>query len=539
MTKALKKRSEAEADPKTEGGALVSRPVAVIDVGTTAIRMQLAEILENGDTRPLDALQQAVPLGKDRFTRGRLQQSTIQQCVDILRGYHRVMQEYGITRPGQILAVATSAVREALNRDTLLDRIYTATGIDVRVIDEAEENRLTYLAFQSLAAGQPELKSGDVLVVEIGGGSTEVVFVQQGRVTFADMYRLGALRMRESLETYRAPSARVRSMLTQHIERTVEQIRRSLPPMQGLRLMAMSGDARFAAAQLGADWKHAPLVRLDLKPFAALVDKVLPLSTDRLVRRYQLPYQDAETAGPALLAYLLLARAFKVEQLLVPRTSLRDGLLRDMTVRDLWSGAFAGEVLDAARALAQKYHVDEAHAGHVMALGTRLFAELQPEHRMGPRHLILLQTAALLHEIGSFVSNRSHHKHSQYLIAHSDLFGLTHEDIAVVALVARYHRRAVPNPLTHPDYAALDRDNRIAVSKMAALLRVADALDRNHLQQVRDIACTRDQGQFVISVAGVEDLTIERLAVRDKGNLFEEMYGMIVNLREARAESAG
>ena len=519
--------------------AAAARPVAVIDVGTTAIRMQLAEIQESGVVRSLDALQQAVPLGKDSFTRGRLQQATIQQCVDIFRGYHRVMQEYGITRSDQILAVATSAVREALNRDTLLDRVYTATGLVVRVIDEAEENRLTYLAFQGLAAEEPGLREGDALVIEVGGGSTEVVLVQQGRVSFADSYRLGALRMRESLETYRAPSERVRSILTQHIERTVEFIRRSMPPVKDLRFIAMSGDARFIAAQLGADWKLAPLVRLDIKAFAALVEKIVPLSTDRLVRRFKLPYQDAETVGPALLAYLLLARAFQVEQILVPRTSLRDGLLREMMVRDLWSGTFAEQVLDAALALARKYHADEAHVRHVAALSTRLFAELQPEHRMERRHLILLQAAALLHEIGGFVSNRSHHKHSQYLIANSDLFGLTREDIAVIALVARYHRRAVPNPAAHPEYAALDRDSRIAVSKMAALLRVADALDRNHVQHARDFTCTREPGRFIINVAHVEDLTLERLAMREKGNLFEEMYGLTVVLREARTDGNG
>ena len=524
-------------NPDSAKPMAASNPVAVIDVGTLAIRMQLAEIRADGEVRLLDLLQKAVPLGKDSFTRSRLQQASIQQCVEIFTGFHQVMQEHGITRPDQVLAVATSAVREAINRDTLLDRIYTATGITVRVIDEAEENRLMYLAFESLAAADPDLKNGDALVIEIGGGSTEVLLIQQERVAFAETYKLGSLRMHETLEACRAPAERARSILTQHIERTVESIRHSVPETKELRFIAMSGDARFAAAQLGAKLAETPCARLDVKAFNAFAEKTLGSTPERLVKRHKLPFQEAETIGPSLLAYVLLARAFKAETLIVPRISLRDGLLREMVTRDLWSGAFGEQVLHAAWLLARRYQVEEQHARHVAELCTKLFNELQPEHRMSRRHFILLQAAAILHEVGGFVSNRSHHKHSMYLIANSDLFGLTREDLAIIALVARYHRRAVPSA-THPEYAALNRDGRIAVSKMAALLRVADALDRGHIQQVRAFTCARDARRFVLTVPQVEDLTLERLAVREKGNLFEEMFGLTIVLREARTETA-
>ena len=521
-----------------KAAATTVNPVAVIDVGTLAIRMQLAEIRAGGEVHLLDLLQKAVPLGKDSFTRNRLQQSTIQQCVEIFTGFHQVMQEHGVTRPDQVLAVATSAVREAVNRDTLLDRIYTATGITLRVIDEAEENRLMYLAFQGLAAVDPDLKTGDALVIEIGGGSTEVLLIQQEHVVFSETYKLGSLRMRETLEACHTPAERTRSILTQHIERTVEAIRRSVPAAtQHLRLLAMSGDARFAAAQLGANLATAPCARLDLKSFAAFADKVIATTPERLFKRHKLPYQEAETVGPSLLAYLLLARAFKTEAIIVPRISLRDGLLREMVTRDLWAGAFGEQVLHAAWTLARRYQVDEQHARQVAELCARLFTELQPEHRMEQRHFILLQAAAILHEVGGFVSNRSHHKHSMYLIANSDLFGLTREDLAIIALVARYHRRAVPNAATHAEYATLDRASRIAVSKMAALLRVADALDRGHIQQIHDFVCTRERGQFVLTIPNIEDLTLERLAMREKGNLFEEMFGSGIVLRETRTDA--
>ena len=512
------------------------RTVAVIDVGATAIRMEIAELDAQGGVRIIDSLRQGVHLGKDTFTKGHIQQATIQECVEILRGFRRAMDEYGIAQPDQMRAVATSSVREADNRDTFLDRIYIATGINIRAIDEAEENRLTFMAAQGVAEKSPDLVQGDTLVADVGGGSTEVLLLRQGYVAFSNSYRVGSLRMRETLETYRAPTERVRTILGQNIQRLVEQILRSVPASKPSALIAMSAESRFAASQLVPEWPSVDFARIDYKTFSAFAEKLLPLSAEKIVARHRVTYQEAETLGPALLVYVHLARGFKVDTLVVPKAGLRDGLLKEMTLLGSWSGSFAEQVIHSAAALGEKYRVDEGHARHVANLALQIFRELKAEHQLGPRHELLLEVAGLVHEVGGYVSSRSHHKHSMYLILNSDLFGLTREDMAMIALVSRYHRRALPGP-THAEYNALDRDRRIAVSKMAAILRVADALDRNHVQQVRDLAFSREDRQFVITVRGVEDLTMERLAMKDKGNLFEEVYGMPVVLREARAQA--
>ncbi len=515
-----------------------TRLAAVIDIGASAIRMEIAEIGKNGELRTLEQLRQGCHLGKDTFTKGRIQQSTIQECVDILQGFQRVMEEYGITQPEQIRAVATSSVREAVNCDTFLDRIYIGTRINVRAIDEAEESRLTYMAAQGVVESEPDLKDGNVLVADVGGGSTEVLLVQNGQVTFSDSYRLGSLRMREMLESQRAPSERVRTILGQYIQRMVEQITRNAPASEATALVAMSSDSRFAAAHLSPDWAHARATHVEYKTFAGFVDKVLPLSAERIANKYRLSFQEAETVGPALLVYMQIARACKADRVIIPKASLRDGLLKEMTLTGFWTGSFVQQILHAARALGDKYKIDPKHARHVADLCLKLFHELQPVHQLDKRHELLLEVAALLHEVGGFISSRSHHKHSMYLILNSDLFGLTRNDMTLIALVARYHRRAMPSP-THPEYTSLDRDSRIAVSKMAAILRVADAMDRNHVQQLSDLTFTREPGQFVITVRGVEDLTMERMAMKEKGALFEEVYGIPVVLREERAQMGG
>lgn len=516
--------------PRSDG----VRPVAVIDIGASAIRLRVAEIGPDGAVRNLESLQHAVHLGKDTFTLGSIQRPTVEECVKILKGFRRIMEEYGITRDDQIRAVATSAVREAENRESFLDRLYMSTRINVEAIEGAEENRLTYIAVHDALRGEADLKHGDVLIVDFGGGSTELLLVQDGRVTFASSYRLGSLRIRETLETYRAPADRVRALLDQHIRRSIDQVHRGVPVKKVDHLVAVSGDAQFAASLLSPNWAHIRMDHLDLKSFSSLADKIGTVAVDELVRKYRIPYQEAETVGAALLCYAQLARVFQVKNVLVPKCSLRDGLLAEIATRGTWTEDFTTQAIHSAMTLGQKYSFDERHAQQVASLSAQLFRELQPEHQLDQRFELLLKIAALLHEIGGFVNDRSHHKHSMYLILNSDLFGLTRRDITLIALVARYHRRAMPRPY-HEQYTLLDRDGRLAVTKMAAILRVADALDRNHLQQVRDLSFSREKGQFVITVRDVQDLTIERLALKEKGNMFEEVYGLKIVLRSGRA----
>lgn len=514
------------------------RLAAVIDMGATAIRMDIAEIEKGGSIRRLESLRKSVPLGKDTFTKGRIGQETIGACIAVLKGFQSVMAEYGITDPGQVLAVATSSVREAANADSVRDRVYVATGINLKVVDEAEQNRLTFLAAQEVFALKPDLAQADVLFAEVGGGSTELFLLRQGQVVFSNSYELGTLRMRETLETYLTPTERVRRILGQHIGRAAETMKRDVPPVPGPILVAMSGDAQFAASKISPAWPDEPLLALDVKAFSAFADKVIPLSAEKLVARYKMGYEEAETLGPGLFAYIILCRTFKIETILIPKTTFRDGLLREVAAERSWSDAFAEEVVRQALALGRKFAIDEKHARSVADLSVRLFRALQSEFHLDPRQELILRIAALLHETGGFISNRSHHKHSMYLIQNSGIFGLSREDVTLAALIARYHRRALP-ALSHPEYAALDRDSRITVSKSAAILRVADALDRNHLQQIREPVIAVTGSELVITVHGAEDLTLERLALKEKGPLFEDVYGLKIVLREGRTGGEG
>lgn len=513
-----------------------THPAAVIDIGTTSIRLAIAEIDNHGGVRKLDTLSQAVSLGRDTFASGSISKATLEECVRVLKSYRRILEEFNILRSDQIRVVATSAVREARNRLAFIDRIYIATGLEVQPLDEAEVNRITYLGIQPQLQAEPSLSPGQALVVEVGGGSTELLVVRDGNVVFANTYRLGSLRLRKTLESYRTPTVKVREIMQTHIRRTVQQVREQVPPVEADReveLIAMGGDVRFAATQLVPDWKPPALARLPVAKLQRFADDILKLSEDEIVQNYHTTFPEAETSGPALLAYAMLAKAFDRSQILVTNVNLRDGLLKEMSLGHRWNNDFSNQIIRSALDLARRFNVDEPHARQVAELSKSLFHQLRTEHQLEPRHEVILYVAALLHEIGQFISIRSHHKHALYIIKNSELFGLSRKDLLLVALTARYHRRASPQP-THEGYATLEREDRVAVAKMAALLRVAIALDESRSQRIKSFTCHKENGALVIYVSGVDDLSLEQLAMRQSGWLFEDILGLPVQLRAMR-----
>jgi len=510
-----------------------AQPSAVIDVGTTSIRMAIAEIDESGAVHHLSALSQAVGLGKDTFTRGSLEKSTIEECVRVLKSYRRVLAEYGIEAPDKVRVVATSAVREASNKLAFLDRVYTATGFQVVPIDEAEVNRITYLGIQPLLRLDPRLADARTVVTEVGGGSTELLQVQNADVLFAHTYRLGSLRIHQTLEAYHASQATTRRLMATQIQRIIDQVLQQIPAESTQEMVALGGDMRFAAKQLVPDWDPDRLTRIPVCDLADLTDAVLSLNEDKLVHKYHITFPDAGTLGPALLAYTMLAQAFELKEVIVASINLRDGLLNEMASRGGWNEDFSNQVIRSAFDLGRKFEFDELHARQVSKLCGILFQGLREEHQLDPRYELLLRVAALLHEVGLYINTGSYHKHSMYLIQHSELFGLSRSDVQLVALTARYHRRASPKP-THTVFTALSRDQRIAVVKMAAMLRVADALEASHSQRLHELKFSREGGRLVIAIPQIEDLSLEQLALKQSGSLFEATFGMPVLLRKLR-----
>lgn len=533
---ARRKQPSASEMPAARG----VETTAVIEIGTTSIRMALAELPPSGAFRILDTLQQPVSLGKDAFTGGTIEPGTTEQCVQALRWFLQALREVG-TDTRRIRIVATSAVREAVNREAFLDRIAIATGLNVDVLNEAEVSRLTYLAVRPALDRDPAFRGSDTVVVEVGGGSTEALVFRRGKIVSSHMYRLGSLRLRGLLDDTHAPDVRTNSVLSHYVSETAGRIVESVATHAHsspcpLRLVALGSEARFACARLIPRWQPGPVTELRVKDLTELTQSVLDRSVDEAVRRYKITYPEAETLGPSLMVLTHLARAMNLKSILVCDASLRSGLLAEMSAGGAWTTEFRRQIVNSALATARKYDVNMTHARNVMRFCHRIFDAMRDEHRLGPSHEAILGVAALLHECGHFVNDASHHKHSFYLVRNSDVFGLGTQDLLYAALVARYHRGAEPKP-THVEYMSLTRDERILVSKMAAILRVANALDAESARRARQCRVTVEPGVLAVAVEQDEDPAIWRHLMRERSVMFERVYGMRVELRPLHRES--
>ena len=505
--------------------------LAVIDIGSNAIRMVVAQLVPEGRLEVLERLQRAVRLGQDTFRTGQLRAQTMRTAISILRDYRHALNTYGA---GRTRAVATSAVREAANADTFVDRVLMATGIEVSVISVAEEGRLTVSAVRQ-AVGEKLLKQGDALVVEVGGGSTIMNLLHEGEITASQSLPTGSVRMQEMLSTSTETASQATRLIKRQISSAISTLRGTLPLKDVQVFMAVGGDARWAAAQAGRPIEGTNLRTVSREALDGLLNTCGSCTADELARMHHLPFIEAETITPALLVYQVLLKATGSKEMIVTDVSMRDGILWDLvySTADHQAAYLYKEVIQSAQTIGQKYCTDMAHAQHTRILAARLFDELAAEHRLSDRHRLLLEVAALLHEIGAFVSGRAHHKHSYYLIANSEILGLTQDELIMVANIARYHRRSRPKP-SHVDYMSMSREARMVVNKLAALLRVADALDVSRTQSIRDFRCRIDNNNgFAITLPAGLDLILERRSLAEKADMFQDIYGLDVYLEEA------
>jgi len=515
-------------EDRVDGGSLgaaagTAGPVAVLDMGASAVRLAIAEVGPGRAPRIVEELSRGVQLGRDTFSGGAIRSQTIDAAIGALEGFRKSMDAWGVV---SVHAVATSAVREARNGDVFLDRIRRRTGIVFDIINEAEEGRLLFLAARDVLSRHPAFRVARAMVTEVGGGGTSLMLLRQGEPIRSGVYALGSVRIRQQLNLQRHSHDVQVALLRRYIANIVDEIRLEVPLNRITQFVAVGGDVRFAASQLLDSEGEAGIREIDRAPFLSFCDDVARCDEDALVDRFRLAPAAAETLGPALLVYGALLSETGARKLVVCDASMRAGMLLEVAAPGSRSAAedFERQVLTSAESLGVRYRVDRDHGRHVAMLAVRLFDELCDEHGLGARHRLLLQVAALLHDIGIYVSLRAHHKHSHYILSASQIFGLSNEETAIVANIARYHRRAIPQD-THLPYVALDREDRLVVDKLAAILRVANAMDAEHAQKVRDIRLVRREAGWRLELRGEGDLTMERLAAAARADLFADTFG--------------
>lgn len=513
----------------------MSEPVhiAAIDAGSNAVRLSVARAYSALDIEPLHNERYSLRLGEGVFLRHRFSEELFKKGVKAFRHFKEVMDEFGVT---QYRAVATSASREARNRDAFVRNIKRKCGIVLEVISGAEESRLGREA--ALAALGPE--SPPRCIADLGGGSLEINILRDQAVEQSAQLPVGTVRLMTTLNIPGVIRPAQAEQVRRYVRALLESRLPSRPNLGESIAVALGGNAETLMTVAPGPREHGvPTLQLPL--LRERLDDILRRNVRERMKAYAVRRDRADVMGIAAITFITLGRYLNLRSLSIPGVGLREGLLQEIA-REAFSrkgphryNAAARQLLVGTRSFARRMEYDQRHAEHVRELSILLFDKLQPIHHLPAEARVLLEAGALLHDTGHMISHRAHHKHGEYLALNGDIPGLGGRDRAVVAALVRYHNRKSDPANHHVAYSSLNNSDKRITRRLAALLRIAEALDHSHRQRVTDLGAAFQRGAVGVQVSARGDAAEDLRDANRSAELFEKEFHVRMFFRQSGA----
>ena len=515
--------------------------LAAIDIGTNSFHLIVAEARPNGKFTVLGREKEVIRLGEGSSDMKRLGAAAMDRGMEALRRFSLIAEQHD----ARVRAVATSAVREASNRDVFVERVRAELGLEIEVISGFEEARLIYIGvLQALP-----VYNKTALLVDIGGGSTEFLVGKAGEVQYVNSLKLGAVRLSNRFFQEKTVRARdvdaCRAFLAGElnpIERTIRSA--AIDVAVGSSGTIINTAAMILAAQGREDTAEEGNAVITRRELARVVETVLAAGT--LTKRRQIDGLDPARADIIVAGVLLLEQIFErlhLKEMVTSKYALREGVILD-TITKTPGHEDAGAHLRNIRRtsvlhLGESCRYEARHGAAVARYALSIFDQTRGLHKLGSAERELLEAAALLHDIGYHISHSLHHRHSWYIIRYAELLGFTEREKDVIANVARYHRKSHPKP-KHENFAALAEQDRTVVLHLSAILRIADGLDRRHRAVFSSVVCeqTRDTMTFQLHRHRAVDCSLEVWGAERRKDLFEQLYGLRTVFTPEQSEKA-
>ena len=505
--------------------------LAAIDIGTNSIHMIVVDTAGERTFEVVDREKTMVKLGAGLFGSHRMSERAFEAGLDTMRRYVKLAESLGVE---EVLAVATSASREAENGGEFLNSIYRETGVDPRVISGTEEARLIFRAVRHAV----DIGSERALVLDIGGGSVEAIVGDRRDVHLSESLRLGVLRLLDLYDARGPISNKQGHELRGYVRGVTSEFFRQAESIGWARVIGTSGTIRTLgeAAHLAAG--NAPWRSLNAQvvPSSALEKLSKELCGMEEKERAKVPGVSEQRADAIHLGSVLLVElldAAKAKEIVLCDASLREGVVLDWLDHHGATLAARRPVPDVRRRsvleLARKYGRDDPHERHIAKIALSLFDQTRELTGFGDPERELLEFAALLHNVGTHLSFRRRHRHGRYIIQHSLLRGFSDEEAELLGFLVRYHRGARPKK-KHPGFRGLDAGGQHVVAVLAAILRLAVGLDRGHTHVIKRVICKRKNGSLEIAVGGFGDLELELWAARRKTKPLARALGLEVRV---------
>jgi len=496
--------------------------IAAIDAGSNAVRLSVVRAFSALDIEPLHNERYPLRLGESVFVRSRFSEDVFKKAAKAFRHFRNVMDEYGVSH---YRAVATSASREAGNREAFIKRIRQKSGIKVEVISAVEESRLGREAV--FAALGPDCLAR--CIADLGGGSLELSVLRDHRVQQTAQLPLGTVRLMTTLGLHGHIRPTQAEQVRKYVRALLESKLASCPNLADGLTVALGGNAE-TLANVAPGPRHHGLTTLELSLLRERLPEMLRLDVRERMKTYGVRRDRADVMGIAGIIFVTLGRYLNVRLLAIPAVGLREGLIHEIA-----TAAFsrkephrytvaARQMLMGARSFSRRLERDQRHAEHVRELSLQLFDQLQPLHHLAPEARVVLETGALLHDVGHSVSHKGHHKHGEYLTMNGDIPGLEGRERALTAAVVRYHNRKAEPADHHISYAALNTGDRRLARRLASLVRIAEGLDHSHRQRISAIKATFQRGAVGLQLQARGDASEDILDANRSAELFEKEF---------------
>ncbi|MBZ4672736.1 MAG: Ppx/GppA phosphatase [Deferribacteraceae bacterium] len=491
--------------------------IAIIDLGTNSLRLQIFKIIDN-QFELIDDFKEIIRLGDDIYNYGYILEKSIEKLLEHLIQIKIICESRQVN---SIRFIATASLRETQNSNEVKNKIINAIGIEPEIISGEKEAYFAYLAAKS----NFEINDSKVLITDIGGGSAEFVLVENDNIIFSESTPLGCNKL---LHKYfkNDPPQKVDIV---NFKNDLKEFFQQKPFDRSIEhIICLGGTlnniANIQHSTISGQRRRVKYVdRKFLKRFTRII------ANNSIENRKKIKGLEPKRADIVLPAALLIDNLLDScgkSGFYALSGGLRLGILIDTANNMGLSLSFQNNQnnLKFTRVydICKKYKGEIAHAENVKKIAKKLFFSFKELLELTDEDLELLEAAAILHDIGNHISYSQHHKHSYYLIVNSDFIGFSNLEIQMIANIARYHRKSFPKQ-SHENFIKLSELSQEKVNKLSAILRIADSLDRSHEQKVKDIKVDITPSKIILKLIGKGDLILEKAGVNKKKDFLEKM----------------
>ncbi|MCI0450248.1 MAG: Ppx/GppA family phosphatase [Chlorobi bacterium] len=511
--------------------------LAAIDIGTNSFHLIIVEVdTSTGKFNTLGREKEIVRLGSGSTDMKLLHEDAVARAIDTLKKYKGLADSAG----AEVRAIATSAVREAINQNEFIKKVKEETGIKIETASGVEEARYIYLGvLQALPVFNKR-----ILLIDIGGGSTEFLIGYQREIAYDNSLKLGAIRLTQRFFKDKETNSKSAKACRQFIQGYMSPITRECARYKFDTAVGSSGTIMNLANIINVKQGGSPAARLNNFTFTKdelyeAVETILDAKNEK--QRLKIQGLDPDRADIITAGALIVEQIFKelkIKEMVVSEYALREGIVLD-TIEKKYMLKSKEHLSDlrykSVMHIAENFRIEKEHAMHVTGLALKIFDQTKKLHTLGSTEKEYLEAAAILHEVGSFVSHSQHHRHSYYLIRNSEMLGFTEGEKEIIANIARYHRKSHPKA-KHLDFAKLSTEDQLIIRKLAAILRVADGLDRSHTSSVKNIETKYDNNTVTFKLSGGDgkNLELDIWGAQSKSSLFEETFECNVKFEPVR-----